>query len=246
MDNRTLVKLRKYATITIVVIIFFTTLVLNIPAWVLSSQVAKYSNNRLTLYNLSGSFWDGSGLLVASSKNGMEGAPIAHLKWKITPGLTRFINIQFSMDQHKVATVYIDKHGLNIDNLDLSLSIVQVSHISDVVKDLNISGNFQINANHILIAQKPSGRINIKVRNMSSGLSPVNPLGSYNINYNMETSKIEVSTENNAALTINGSGSTSGLILKASVNPDKVEKMRTFITLLGMPNADGTYNIKLF
>jgi hypothetical protein len=247
MDSRLFIKIRKYLIIISFSTIFLGTLIINIPAWVLNSQLTKYTNHQLALYNLSGSFWKGSGLLVASSKKVQEGqAPLAHIQWKVSLGFTKFINVSLSQDQHKIAEIYLNKNGLNIDKLDLSLSIVQVSYLSDVVKDLNISGNCQINAEHLLLAKKPNGTVRINVRNVSSGMSPVNPLGSYSVTFNTENNKIDVSTQGGAILNLDGEGSINSLILKASIAPEKVESMKTFITLLGIPNADGTYNIKLF
>lgn len=247
MNSKIFVKIRKYLIIIAFSLSFFGTLIINIPAWVLNSQLTKYTNKQLTLYNLSGSFWNGAALLVASGKNPQDGkAPLAHIQWKISPGLTKFINVALNADQHKIADIYLNKNGLNIDKLDLSLSIVQISYLSNIIKDLNISGNCQINADHLLIGGKSTGIVRVNVKNVSSGMSPVNPLGSYLVAFNLENNKIEVSTQGNNILNLSGNGSPNGLILKGSIAPDKAEAMKTFITLLGIPNADNTYNIKLF
>lgn len=249
MASKFFVKWRKYLIIITFSYIFFGTLISNIPAWVLSSQLSKYSNHQLALYNLSGSFWNGSGLLVvAPAKKNPGGmmAPIVHLQWRVSLGLTKYINIQFHTKQQQLANVYLNTNGLNIDHLDLSLSIAQLSYLSDLVKDLNLSGNLRIAAKHLLFAQKVTGLVNINVDNVSSGMSPVNPLGSYRVLFNMASGAIRVSNRGAAVLSLRGSGSFNGLILKATIEPDKVAQMQTFITLLGVPNADGTYNIRLF
>ncbi|HLX54697.1 MAG TPA: type II secretion system protein N, partial [Aquella sp.] len=147
-----------------------------------------------------------------------------------------------------IANVYLDKNGVNVDNLNLSLSISQVARLSDIVDDLKIAGNLQVKSKHILIANKQTGIINVIAKNISSGMSPVNPLGSYDINIDLSGSKIDVTTNESedTVLTLNGSGTIAGLTLKASVNNEKAEKMKTFITLMGVPNPDGTYNLKLF
>lgn len=247
MNKRFLAKSRKYLIIISFIGVFLGTLIINIPAWVLNSELTKYSEGRLTLYNLYGTFWNGSGLLVASSKKSKtEGAPLAYLHWKISLGLSKYIDIQFMMDKHKVAEVFLNKDGLNIDRLDLSLSVIQASQLVDVIKDLNISGNFHVTSDHILLAKKTTGIVDVTVKNVSSGLSPVNPLGDYTLACNIGDSKINVSTKNGAVLNLSGNGTTSGLTLKATINPDKAEAMKTFITLLGTANSDGSYNIKLF
>lgn len=247
MSNQFLAKSSRYLVITAFIVVFFTTLITNIPAWILSSQLTKYSEGRLNLYNLAGSFWSGSGLLVASSKKGQsEAAPLVYLHWKISVGFTKYVDVKFSMDKHPIAEVYLNKSGLNINKLDLSLSVIQVSQLSDVVKDLNISGNFHIQADQILLNKKNTGVITATIKNVSSGMSPVNPLGDYNLAYDLATNKINVKTAPGAVLNLSGEGSANSLTLDATIEPSKVEQMRTFITLLGVPKANGVYSIKLF
>lgn len=250
MDNRFLTKARKYAIILSFVIVFLGTLIVNIPAWVLNIPLTKYTQGKLKLYNLNGSFWNGSGLLVALNKTNqqLEGSPLISLKWNVSLGLPKYVNVQFSLGQRNVANAYLNNKGLNVDNLDLSLSVIQVSRLSDVITDLKLSGNLQINAKHLLIAKKQSsGIVNINAKDISSGVSPVNPLGSYKVALNIATSAIDVSTPgDDSILNLNGSGSSTTLTLKASINPSKTEQMKTFITLMGLPNPDGTYNLKLY
>jgi general secretion pathway protein N len=251
-SNAFFIRFRKYLIIAGCAIVFFATLIINIPAWVLNSPLTKYSHNQLRLYNLSGSFWNGSGLLVASSaskQNKIGAVPLIHISWKISLGLSKYVDVSLFLDQHKIADVYLDKSGLNIDNLSLSLSVSQVSRLSNVVDDLKVSGSLQIKAKHLLVTGKTqSGVMNITAKNISSGISPVNPLGTYLVNVDLNGDKINVTTDSNenSVLTLNGSGTLSTLTLKASVNQEKAEKMKTFITLMGVPNADSTYDLKLF
>jgi hypothetical protein len=251
MNSRFFLKFRKSLIVISFITIFVGVMIVNTPAWVLNSPLTKYSRGQLKLYNLSGSFWNGSGLLVASasSKHNKTGAvPLIHLSWKVSLGLSKYMNVQLLLDQRNVANVYLDKHGLSIDNLDISLSISQISRLSDIIDDLKIAGNLQLKAKHILIAGKQTGTMDMIAKNVSSGMSPVNPLGSYNIKINLDGGKIDIATndDDSTVLNLNGSGTFNALTVKASVSNEKAEKMKTFITLMGIPNPDGTYNLKLF
>jgi|GEM_PF-2560020 len=251
MNSRLFIKIRKYSIIIAFIAIFIGTLIINLPAWVLNSPLNKYSQGQLKLYNLSGSFWSGSGLLVASASNKhnkVAAVPLIHLAWKVSLGLSQYMRVQLLLDQNSIANVYLDKNGVNIDNLNLSLSMAQVSRLSDIVDDLKIAGNLHVKAKHLLIAKKETGVIDILAKNISSGMSPVNPLGSYAVKIDLNGNKIDVTTndDDDTILSLSGSGTLGGLTLKASINSDKAEKMKTFITLMGIPNPDGTYNLKLF
>ena len=226
--------------------IFISTVIINIPTWVLANQIEKYSEHRLKLYNQSGTFWHGEGLLVATDAKLQQTAPLVFLNWKLSLGLTKYIDIKFVIGQQVFANVYLDKNGVNLDKLDVHLSIIQVSQLVDVVKDLNISGNLHIVTDHILLAKKHIGQFNINITNVSTSMSPVNPLGNYNMIYNLSDGRISISSEPGSVLTIKGDGDANGLILNATIDPSKAEQMKQFITVMGMPRGDGSYDLKLF
>ena len=241
-------KTSRYILIFTFVFIFISTLIINIPTWVLANQIEKYSQHRLKLYNQSGTFWHGQGLLVATDAKLQQTAPLIYINWKLSLGLTKYINIKFAMGQHEIANVYLDKNGVNLDKLDVHFSIIQVSQLIDVVKDLNISGNLHVVTNHILLTNKSStGQFNINISNVSTTMSPVNPLGSYNMMFNTSDGKISIDTEPGGVLSIKGEGSVNGgLILNATIEPSKAEQMKQFITVMGIPRSDGSYDLKLF
>lgn len=250
MNNKFFIKVKKYIVIAIFISIFFTTLLINMPTWILASQASKYSEGRLSLYNLSGTFWNGAGLLVASGGNKSQiqtSAPLAYVTWKITLGFKKYVDISLSTGKNEVADLYLNNSGLNIDNLNLSLSVIQITHLVDVIKDLGISGDFHIQANHLLLSNnKIDGKLNINIRSVSSGLSPINPLGNYNMVFDASSNKISVSTDSGSVLNLKGEGSTSSLTLNATIEPSKAEEMKTFITLMGAPRPDGSHDLKLF
>src|SRR6185437_9972400 len=101
MNSRLFIKIRKYSIIIAFIAIFIGTLIINLPAWVLNAPFTKYSQGQLKLYNLTGSFWSGSGLLVASSlskQNRVDAVPLIHLSWKVSLGLSKYIGVQFLLD----------------------------------------------------------------------------------------------------------------------------------------------------
>lgn len=243
--NKILTIFRTYLIKPLFIIIFLITLIINIPAWVLNSQIIKYSKGVLTLDNVDGTFWNGSGLLVATSHKG-NSAPLKHITWNINLGISKYVDIKFYDGDHTLAEAYIDNNGINVDKLDVNLSIIQVSQLIDVTQALELSGNFHIMAEHLNINKHYNGLISIDIKNISSGLSPINPLGSYALTFDLSNNVIAVTTMAGAVLKLIGSGSFNNLVLNASINPSNINEMRTFITIMGMPNADGSYNLKIF
>ncbi|MDQ5920946.1 MAG: ral secretion pathway protein [Pseudomonadota bacterium] len=244
--NRILVGNRKIFIWILFGIVFIFTLVYNIPSWTLGSLISRESQGRLKLYDTQGTFWSGSGLLVAFSARLDTSAPLILLNWKIKLGLTKFIDIQFNAGNKLIADLYINKSGINLDRVDVSLSITQVEQLFDIVKDMGISGNIKLTTDHVQIGKTMSGQFKINLDNLSSGISLINPLGSYAVELFMDTGRIAVDSNPNAVLIVNGSGTVNSLTLSARINPNNREDMLQFITILGVPKSDGSYQLKVF
>ena len=244
--RRFLASSRKFIISTLFILVFICALINNIPSWVLGNVIQNYSNQRLKLYDTHGTFWNGSGLLVALDTKLQNASPLLYIDWTIKPGWSKFIDIKFSLGKKNFADVYLNKGGVNLDKLDLSLSLSQVSQLFGPLKDLGISGNIKVSADHVVIGKKMLGNFKINLDNISSGISRVNPLGSYTVNLNPATGAIEVDSTAGSTLMLSGAGSISSLSLKARIDEAKKEEMLQFITVMGIPNPDGSYQLKLF
>ena len=237
---------KKYYISFLFTIIFLVTLIRNVPTWILGNAISHYSAEKVKLYNQTGTFWKGSGLLVANDPHTSHSAPLLLIDWKIKLGLKKFIDINFTIGDSPIAEAYIDSKGANLDNLNLSLSLSQVSQLSGVIKDLGLSGNMHLATNHLLIGKTFTGNFNIDFTDISSSLSPVNPLGNYQIGLDAATGGIIVHTNGNSTLILDGSGNINSLTLNAKITPDKKDKMKQFVTVMGIPKPDGSYEMKLF
>lgn len=237
---------KKTLLIIAFVSVFFFSLISTIPAWVLGSIVANISNDRLRLYNTTGSFWHGSALLVVSSEKAHKSSPLLLTNWNITAGITKFIDIKFNVGNTQIADLYLNKHGVNLDNLDVSLSLVQLSQLADIVSSFGLSGNLEILSQHILLGNKLSGQLTLKLGSVSSGLSPVNPLGSYQVKFKALDNTFDLTSTPGSNLTLDGQGSTTGLTLTGRIAPDKKAQMLEFITVMGVAQADGSYKMKIY
>ena len=244
--TRLYARYRKVLIAILFFLIFFITLFNTIPTWVLGSLLNKYSAEKLKLYDTHGTFWDGSGLLVATDPKSKSSAPLILLNWKIKLGMKKFVDMQFFVGDNKLANIYLDKKGLNLNNLNMSLSIGQVTELFGLIKNLGLSGNVNVSTDQMLLGKKNQGTFNIKLTAVSSSISPVNPLGDYNVIFNADNGSIKVSSSDSSSLILNGEGTVSELTLKGKVAPDKKDKLLQFITVIGLPQPDGTYAMKIF
>lgn len=239
-------KNRRIFIIIAFALVFIFTLIKEIPSNMLGRIITHYSKGYLQLYNPSGTFWQGNGLLaVANSKTG-ELSPLLLINWDIKIGFKKFINIDFNVDKSSIANLYIDKTGAHLDNLDIILSVTQVSQLVEIINSLGLSGNLEIMAKHINIGKNIDGTLNISITQVSSSISPVNPLGTYQMKFNLADGAIDITSDSSSNLSINGSGNLQGLTLSCKVLPSKKDKMLEFITVMGIPRPDGSYAMKVF
>ncbi len=239
--------MKKKLFITLFVVVFLSGIVVNLPAWILSNAMSHYSGGKLKLYNETGSLWHGTGLLVAENSRLKVSAPLIVVSWQLSLGFSKFVNVNFNIDNNRIAEVYLNKDGVNLDKLQLSLSLDQVTQLVSIIGNFGLSGNLDLSAGHILLnTNKMVGSFLARIDSLSSSMAPVNPLGSYSINLNAGDGGIKVSSTSGSILDISGNGNSSSLNLKAVIDKDKQEQMSQFMTVLGMPNSDGSYALKVF
>lgn len=239
-------KWQKILLIVVFIVTFLSGIVLNIPAWMVGSLVYKYSQHKLDTINERGTFWNGQALLIAVDRQGKTAVPLLLIGWKIKLGLTKFIEINFNSSNQTIADAALTKTGLQINNVNLSLSLDQLTPLMDNLNSLSLSGNVHLTANKLLISNKMQGNIDVKLDSVASGMAPVNPIGSYQVGLDLSTMGINVSSDSSSIISVTGVGTMGGLVLNSRVRDDKKEQLLQFMTMLGIPQADGSYQLKAF
>ena len=228
-------------------IIFIVSMIVNMPSWIMDDIIQHYSHQKLKLYNYQGTFWNGNGLLAAHNPSGNTVSPLLLVTWHITLGITQFVKIEFDAGDKRIANLYVDKAGVTLENLDMYLSITQTKQLIDMVKDLGVAGNIHITASSIHMGKILIGTINANLDNVSSSISEVNPLGSYIVQFDVSNNQISVTSNPTSILSLTGNGTIADLTLSARLNDmSKRGNMLQFLTAMGAPQADGSYQFKLF
>lgn len=230
-----------FLSVSLLINIFMT-----MPAWLLGTMISHYSGGRIITSNETGTFWNGNAIVLIQDSN-KKSVPLINVGWKLKIGLSRFIEVDFSSSNHGIAEVALTKSGLEIDKLNMIFDLDQLTPFWETLSNLRLSGNINAEASKIVIANKMQGAIKLKITEVGSGMSPVNPIGNYNVTLNLGNSSLEVSSVSDSTIDVSGTGSiVSGLTLKAKVQPDKKEKLLQFMTMMSLPKQDGSYSLKVF
>lgn len=233
--------------IALVLVLGLVFTIMNLPAWVLGSLISKYSGDKVGLYNETGTFWQGSGMLVAKEVKLKNLSPLIVVDWNVSFGLSKFVDVKFTAGSQTVADVSVSKSGLLLEQLNLALSLSQITPLLDQLNTLGLSGVANVTSNSIKLGSTNSGTVNLTMGSVGSNMSPLNPVGSYQATFVLDSGDISVQTTGSAIINVSGNGNLKqGLTLSASIDPDKKDQMLQFITTVGMPQADGSYLLKLF
>lgn len=239
-------KLQRVLIICLISVSFIGGLIVYMPAWLVGSLAYKYSEHRISTSNEQGSFWNGSAMLMASDSNGKTFVQIMRIKWKIKLGLSKFIEVNFTSSDKSIANVSLSKAGLQVSNVNVDLSVDQLEPFLGNLSSMSLSGNVHVDASSLTLGKTNVGTINVKLEDVGSGISPVNPIGSYTLQLNLASSSIDVSSSTDSVIGVTATGSMNSLTLNSTVQADKKDKLLQFMTMMGLPQADGSYKMKVF
>lgn len=228
------------------VIVSVSILVIEMPAWLVGTIFSHYTSGRLVTRNESGSFWHGNALLVAVSENKKTQEPLIRVSWDLKLGLSKFVSLDLKSYNKQIASIYINKDGANVDNLDALLAINQLTAFTGNLNTLKLSGNMHVNTPNLVIGKKMSGSIQLQLNNIGSGISPINPIGNYNVGFDLSNLSINVNSSGDSVINVSGSGDLKHLQLSARVQEDKKADMLQFMTMMGAPQPDGSYELKVY
>ena len=239
-------KWQKILLIVLFVFTFIASLIRNMPAWLLGGLISHYSQGRVSTSYEHGTFWNGHAMFYSRDANGKSSVPLQVLGWTIKLGFSKFVDISFTAANQPIAHASLTKQGLVAENIDLRLSLDQLAPLLGNLSSFGLSGNVHVSSSRIILGKGLSGTVNINLEDVGSGISPVNPVGSFQITADLASTSINVSSSPDSVLIVNGSGNFNNLILNSKVQNDKKEQMLQFMTMMGIPQADGSYQLKVF
>lgn len=239
-------KSQRILIICLMVLSFLGGLIIYMPAWIVGSLADKYSEHRISTSSEQGTFWNGGAMLMASDSSGKNLVQVTRIKWKVKLGFSNFVDVNFTSSDKTIANVSLSKAGLQVNNVNLILSMDQLEPFLGNLSSMSLSGNVQVDANSLKLGKSNSGIVNVKLEDVGSGISPVNPIGSYTVQLDLANSGIDVSSAPDSVISVKANGSMKGLTLNSTVQADKKDKLLQFMTMMGLPQPDGSYQMKVF
>ena len=210
-------------------LISFLTLILGLakfaPATIVAQYVASKTANTILLTNAQGTIWDGNAELAINPDQAQiqevnQPLVIGQIEWNIK-GSSLFLGelkIEFNWNKVESGLLTLSRSNMFLDKLSFDLpantitTLVPSLSIAQLGGQLHISSpNFSIsNLNKSNINPKFSGQILLDWQQASSPLSPINPLGRYQVHMNGVNEQIAITVATlNGPLILEGEGTLS-------------------------------------
>jgi general secretion pathway protein N len=217
-------------------------------AWV-APELGEATGGSLSLRDVEGSVWSGSGQLVVGSAGDVEEARElpGRLSWHASPaGLLSgrlAVELRAPAILAQPVVLVVERNTLSIGPGHLTLPLEMFRALGAPFNTLDFSGGLVCDWGPWQIeAARTTGHAEMRLVDLSSRLSAVRPLGSYRLTLNGQASVValEVRTDTGPLLIdAQGSVSSQGIELrgKAQAAPDAQEQLADVLGILGRKEA---------
>lgn len=255
--------------------IIFLIVVVEIPASFLGSLIKQQTNCRINPYLVEGSMWKGSAVIGFSTAGSKDDncknrqfvserfywRTYCHWPWSLDNvsedfqlhGKAGLCEVQInSVALTAPVILKLSTQDISVSNGELGLPSNMVEILGGSWVSLKPRANISIKWNQLTFSviseRSVSGKLNMKINNLNSLISPIKDLGSYEVNLRVaERSSTWTLTSLNGPLLMSGSGSLNDQGLHFSGQASAVqgyqESLNSLLSMIGQKNGD-SYKIQ--
>ncbi len=240
-----------------IISIAITTLVFLPANWV-AGLVETQSEGRLTLGDAQGTFWNGSAFIGGAAGHNGPVTPLlpGRFSWQLSPMvLLGSVDIEFKNAAALSQPMIISGswRNLQISPSSISLPAERLSALGAPLNTIQPTGKMRLSWVLLQLeilkgVANLKGNINLEMNEIASRLSPVKPLGDYNlaVNWQGQQANVKLSTLkgpmrlSGTGKLINGRFQFSGI---AEAESGYQEKLANFLNLLGQHRKEGNRDV---
>jgi len=224
------------------------------PMSFITPQIGKMSACKFNLYQTQGTLWRGSSSIGTSELNDSGGckSPVAvteRIYWvtscQLSAGQCQ-TEVSISHSPQPVRIIY-RLGGIQIQNNQIQLPANLLESLGSPWNSLHPQGILDIHWNDLSLSNNADGMVSVKLVNLSSAISKITPLGSYELkiflNQPISANLITLS----GPLILNGQGQYINQALHfegtASSTPEAKNSLTGLLSVIGIKNGDN-YQLK--
>jgi general secretion pathway protein N len=227
-------------------------LLARLPAAWIAPQFARATQGHVNLVDPAGSLWQGSATLMLAAGQDATGATLlpGRIEWKTAfwPLLTGRVRMQMRQTQAMPDPIVVEASpkAATVTAGSIAVPASLLSGLGAPFNTLNFDGNVRLSwSPWRTFGSDAFGRLTVSLADMSSRVSLVKPLGSYEVVVQAQgaSSTLDLSTQKGPLL-LNGHGTFSRVSSvfegTASATEDQRDNLAGLLNLLGRPTGPGT------
>lgn len=228
-------------------------LIVTAPATLVDAGLQRASDGRLRLAEAQGTLWSGSGQLEVRDAGGRTGIAKS-FAWRVAPEslLRGHLVCEVGLEQDaKRFPVTVSLSRIELANADINLPATVLGLAVPKLAPLGLTGDVQIHVARLSVARdEMQGNATLQWRAAGSALSPVSPLGDYELRLEGEGSAVRASLRTlQGPLQLDGKGSwTHGnsptFLATASVPPPHQEQLAPLLRLIAIERGEGRFELQ--
>ena len=240
--------------IAIGLFVYAVAVVATAPATLVDAGLQRASHGRLRLAEAQGSLWSGSGQIEIRETDGRTGVAKA-LAWHVVPDslLRGHLVCEVELDQPaKRFPVTLSLSRIQLANADISLPATVLGLGVPKLAPLGLTGDVLIHVASLSIARDAmDGNATLRWRAAGSTLTPVSPLGDYEVRLDGEGMTVHAFLRTiEGPLQLDGKGSwTRGdnpaVLAMARVPPQHRQQLAPLLRLIAVERGEGRFELQL-
>lgn len=227
-------------------------LLVRLPAAWIAPQFARATQGHINLVDPQGSLWHGSATLMLAAGHDVEGATLlpGRIEWRTSFWALLTGRVRMQMRQTEAMPDPVDVEatlrGATVAPGAIAVPASLLAGLGAPFNTLDLDGNVRLAwSPWRVFGTDAFGRLTVTLADMSSRVSLVKPLGSYEAVLQAQgaSSTLDLSTQKGPLL-LDGHGTFSRTSVAfngtASATPDQRENLAGLLNLLGRPTGPGT------
>lgn len=228
-------------SIALTILIFF-------PATWVAGLVEGQTGGRITLGDAQGTAWSGSAFIGAAPSGNDPVTPLlpGRFSWRISP-LVLLGRVDATVENPQALSQPVQIQGgwhqWQVSPASIMLPAERLSSLGAPLNTVQPSGQMRLVWNPLQLNRAPNsmeitGRMNLEMNDIASRLSPIKPLGAYNLAFDWRGQQAQVKlTTEKGPLLLNGGGQlVNGRLQfsgRAEAEAGQEERLANLLNLLG-------------
>ena len=246
--------MKRWSMLSIGLGVYALALITTAPATLVDSSLQDASDGRLRLAEAQGTLWSGTGQLETRDAGGRTGLA-KRLAWRLRPGASLRAQLAYEVEldpgsQPFPVTIFWSR--VELANADFSLPAAALGHFLPQLAPLGLTGDVNLQVPRLSIGRNAtSGSATLQMHALGSALSPISPLGDYELRLVGEGSEVRATlTTLQGPLQLDGQGSWAdgrkpAFLATAHMAPQFRQRLAPFLRLIAVERGDGSFGWQL-